>query len=79
MHLKFENPVNGYVEESSLHWLWALLFGPIYFASKGIWTHAVISFLLAGITWGISWVIYPVFASNIVYEHFMRRGWKHVA
>ena len=35
--LAFRNPANGYVERSSHHGLWTLLFGPIYFAVRGIW------------------------------------------
>jgi hypothetical protein len=35
--------------------LWCLLFGCIYFAVRGVWTHAVASALLAIVTVGISW------------------------
>ncbi len=73
--MKFQNPSNGYVEEANLCWLWCLLFGFIYFAVKGIWTHAVVSFVLAGITHGFSWLIYPFFAKAIVEKSYLRKGW----
>ena len=59
---RFKNPQNDYVEGVSLAWLWVLLFGTIYFAVKGVWGHALVSFIFAFITWGISWLIYPFFA-----------------
>lgn len=76
--LIFENPANGYQEEVSLPWLWALLFGGFYFAVKGIWTHASVGLGLAFLTFGISWVVYPFFASTIVRRHYLRKGWREV-
>jgi hypothetical protein len=52
--MKFRNPANGHEEEVGHAWLWCLLFGFIYFAIKGVWTHAVASFALAIVTAGIS-------------------------
>lgn len=60
----FENPANGYQEEFHGAFIWSLLFGPIYFAVKGIWTHAVVAFVLACATAGISWLFYPFFAKE---------------
>lgn len=78
--MKFQNPSNGYVEEvSSVAWLWVLLFGVIYFAVKGVWTHAFAGLFLAIITGGISWLIYPFFASGIMRKHYLKRGWVEVA
>ncbi len=71
----FKNPVNGYVESVSMPWLWTLLFGCIYFAVKGIWTHFVASLILASCTSGLSWLIYPIFARSIVQTHYLRKGW----
>jgi len=73
----FQNPKNGYVEKAytSVSWLWLLLFGVFYFALKGIWGHAIISFVLAFLTGGISWLIYPFFTYRIVRKHFLRKGW----
>jgi hypothetical protein len=53
-----------------------LLFGPFYFAIKGIWSHAIISFVLACATVGISWLIYPFWAKRIVEASYLRRGWQ---
>jgi hypothetical protein len=73
--MKFRNPANGYEEEVGHAWLWCLLFGFIYFAIKGVWTHAAASLALAIITAGISWVIYPFFARVAVEKSYLRRGW----
>ena len=79
MAMRFRNPANGYVEEvSGVAWLWVLLFGCIYFAVKGVWTHAIAGFLLACFTLGLSWLIYPFFASGIMHKHYMRQGWRQV-
>ena len=74
----FQNPSNGYIEESSNCGLWTLLFGFFYFAVKGIWTHAVVGFLVACCTFGISWLIYPFFATEIVRKSYLKRGWREI-
>lgn len=77
--MKFKNPLNNFVEEiSEFTWLWTLLFGSIYFAVKGVWSHALISFILAGITFGVSWLIYPFFAKSIVEKKFRQNGWVQI-
>ena len=73
--MKFVNRTNNYVEEASLPWLWTLLFGPFYFAVKGIWTHCFVGLILAILTYGISWIAYAFFAGYIVKRHYLRRGW----
>lgn len=73
--MRFENPVNGYKEDASAPFLWCLIFGVFYFMSKGIWKHAFISFVLACVTLGFSWLIYPFFAKGIVIADYGRRGW----
>jgi len=79
MGMIFENTQNGYRETASgFAWLWCLLFGFLYFAVKGIWTHAVASFVLALLTWGVSWLIYPFFANGIVRTSYLKRGWRPV-
>jgi len=74
--VKFKNPSNDYIEEvPTLAWLWVLLFGAIYFAIRGIWTHAVAGIILAIVTYGISWLIYPFFAKNIIATNYLKKGW----
>jgi len=73
--MQFKNPSNGYVEEvSSVAWLWVLLFGTIYFAVKSVWNHAFLSFVLALFTFGISWLVYPFFATDILRKHYLKKG-----
>ena len=66
------------VERNSVPFLWCLLFGPIYFAAKGVWLHAVIALIAALATSGLSWLIYPFFAKGIVCRAYARRGWQPV-
>ena len=71
----FENRANGYIEKLSLPGLWSFLFGLIYFASNGLWTRAAASLRLAFATAGLSWLVYPFFATQIMQTHFLRKGW----
>lgn len=79
--MTFRNPSNGYTESMNplAVGVWALLFGCLYFAAKGIWFHAVIGLILALITYGASWLIYPFFAPGIVRTHYLRKGWVELA
>jgi hypothetical protein len=71
-----KHPSNGYMEEISSPGLWTLLFGGLYFAYKGVWSHAVLGLMLAIFTCGISWLVYPFFARDIVVRSYLRRGWQ---
>lgn len=75
----FRHPKSGQQTDIDRAWLWTLLFGVIYFAIKGVWTHAIASLLLAFGTAGISWLIYPVFAKKIVRNHLLVKGWQPVS
>lgn len=86
--MKFKNPQNDYVEEvtSSMHWLWAFLWTPIYYAVKGIWTHAIASFVLNWVVGGatifvgtiIFGVVYAFMNKSIVRKHYLKKGWIEV-
>ena len=76
--MKFKNTANNYVEETSLPFVWTLLFGSLYLLVKGLWGHAIISFILALFTFGISWLIYPFIAGDLVYNDYLKRGWVPV-
>jgi hypothetical protein len=73
--LQFQNPENGYIEEISDAPLWVFLLGFFYFAVKGVWNHAVASLLAALCTFGLSWLVYPFFANQIMRTHYLRKGW----
>lgn len=76
--MKFKNPKNNYTEKVSgiFSWLWVLLFGPIYWAVKGVWRHAVVHLILAIVTVGIAHLIYPFFTYSILRKHYYSLGWK---
>ncbi len=80
MPKKFRHPVNSHVETvPRFAWLWTILFGTLYFIARGVWSHAVISFILAWLTWGASNLIYSFFSGKIIVAHYRKRGWIEVA
>ena len=74
--MKFRHPSNDYIVEANYMRLWVFLFGPLYFAFRGIWGHFFLSLLLAIPTFGISWIYYVIAAPGIVRKHYLERGWK---
>lgn len=74
--MTFRNPINDYRVETSHPALWTFLFGPLYFAKHGAWKHFIISLILAAITFGISWLIYPFFAENAIKDSYLSKGWE---
>ncbi len=82
----FENPSNGYRESvSGLSILWTILFGFIYLAIKGVWTHAIAALALvvvgsftAGIGGALVWIVYAFFAPTVIASNYLKKGWKEV-
>lgn len=78
MKMQFENPANGYVEEIDGAWFYTLLFGCFYLAYKGAWIAAVLGFVAAIFTFGLSWLLMPIFADDILRKSYLQKGWKEV-
>lgn len=78
MSVYFKNPNNGYVEKISNSGLLTLFLGCFFFAFRGIWGHFIISLALALLTFGLSWLVYPLFATSIVRKHYLRNGWIEI-
>ncbi len=76
----YRNPVNGYEEcgVTNLSPVWAFLFGSFYWIFRGVWHHALLSFLLALMTMLISHFIYPFFTHKIMRSHYARQGWIEI-
>jgi hypothetical protein len=70
------NTVNNHEVNVSNAGLWCFLFGCFYLAYKGVWGHAILAFILACCTCGISWLIYPFFAGKVIIDHYMKAGYK---
>ena len=71
----FENPRTSTETSIKNAATLTFFFGFFYFAVKGVWTHAVVGAVLAFITVGISWFIYPAFAQGILRRHLLETGW----
>lgn len=73
----YRHPGNSYEEQiyTGFSWLWVILFGPLYWIVRGVWTHALASFILAVCTAGLSWLVYPFFTYSILRHHYNKMGW----
>ena len=77
--MMFKNPRTGATESlSDQVWLWVLLFGFFYFASKRVWTQVLAHLLFAIVTFGLSWLIYPFLAFDLMHKHYRKKGWIEV-
>ena len=74
----FKNPRTGDQLSIVNAAAWTLLFGPLYFVHRGIWSHAAISLVVAVVTYGFGWLVYPVFARRIVRKHLLAQGWAAI-
>lgn len=70
------NPSNNHRISTDLAFLWCILFGCFYLLYKGLWGHAILAFFLAGVTAGISWLIYPFLAKSLIINHYMKAGYQ---
>ena len=75
---KFKRKFDSYEEEFSGGWafFFTLIGGPIYFLTKEVWNHALITVILAFMTGGISWLIYPFFSKGILFKHYKKKGYE---
>ncbi|ATG49517.1 hypothetical protein [Celeribacter ethanolicus] len=64
-----QRPVLG-----ALHRLWAFLFGFIYYAAKGAWGWAIISFFTAN---GL-FILLPLFNRTIIVRTYENQGWREL-
>ena len=69
-----KNP-NKIYYASSVSWLWTVLFGPIFFAFKGMWIHFIILLPLSLFTFGLASLIAAIFANQWVYNHYKKKGY----
>lgn len=74
---QFTNPANGYTIKFNrwVEFITCLVFGSFYFAYRGFWGHFFLSAILAILTSGISWLLYPFFVEKIYTGHYLKRGW----
>lgn len=73
--MKFTRPSNGFTVRIEAPRFFTFLFGPLYFAAHGIWSHAVVSFVAAVFTFGLSWLVYPWFAPSILERAYLGNDW----
>lgn len=79
--ISFRDPYDGTVvtlRKTSVFWM-TLFFGFFYLAYHRAWSHAVIAFVLALFTFGLSWLIYPFFAYRAIMDNYRHNGWIEVS
>lgn len=76
---RFTNPKTGQTVSIEYAGVWTFLFGPLYLTLRGAYAHAIVSALVAIVTVGVSWLIYPFFGQTIVRRTLLERGWKPLA
>ena len=70
------HPLNGDPEDIMEGFCWScLLFGSFWYMHKRMWGWAVGSFILAFITFSLSWFVLPFFANAQFANHLRRRGY----
>lgn len=72
--MRMQNAASGVERKvlGGLHRLWAFLFGFIYYAAKGAWGWAFISFFTAnGLFIGL-----PLWNRSIIQGHYENNGWR---
>jgi len=73
---KLYHPLNNHPEEIYEGFSWpCLLFGFMWYLVKGMFGWAIINFLVAGFTFGISLLIFPFFANNHRKESLLKKGY----
>ncbi len=78
--LSFENRFSGFRKDVVIPaaFVFCLIFGPLYFAVQGNWRHAIAAAVLAAVTDGVSWLIYPFFIRRLTLAHHERTGWRRI-
>jgi len=76
----FEHPINSHrVRVGTLGpFIGSLLFGSLYFLYKGSYKHAILSAIVAIITCGVGWLIYPFFAPRIIRNMWLEKGYRQI-
>ena len=73
---KAYHPINGFTEDIWEGFSWpCFFFGCFWFGYKGVSGWAVLSFLAAIITFGISWLVIPFFANEFHATSLRNRGY----
>lgn len=71
------HPVNGYAVEVYEGFSWpCLVLGCFWYLYKGMVVWALISFLAATFTLGLSWLIFPFYANKQHAEYLRKQGYK---
>lgn len=70
------HPVNGYAERIHTGFSWPCFFlGFLWFAIKGMWGWAIVAVVVAFMTLGFSWLVFPFVANGMCTKHLLRKGY----
>jgi len=55
---------------------WHLALGPFWLLGKGDWPQGLLALALCLLTFGLSWLAYPLFTLALRRRRLLRKGWK---
>jgi hypothetical protein len=78
--VNFKNPHNGQMREAPVGFSWTLLiFGCFLAMFRSDWKWAVIMFIIAILTGGLSWLFFPFVYNKIYIKELIKQGYKVVS
>lgn len=73
---KVYHPLNGSSIDVYEGFSWPCFFaGVFWFLVKGMLVMAILAFLLAFVTVGISWLVFPFVANKVHFDQLLKRGY----
>lgn len=75
---RFENPANGYVLECHSPSIFALLCGPFSLCVWGVWLPGLALIFLTAGTFGLLWLVLPLFVTKLLRQHYLIAGWNEM-
>jgi len=73
--MQFSHPLNQRPVTVKAPRLWTFLFGPLYLAYQRLGAGAI-STVVAVVSVGLSWLVYPFFSPGIVRAAYLQKGWR---
>ncbi|WP_068669430.1 hypothetical protein [Thermosulfurimonas dismutans] len=75
----FQHPVTKEIKEAPIGFSWTMLFFEVFVPLfRGDWKWAIISFLLAIITGGLSWFVFPFIYNKLYIKELIKKRFKAV-
>ena len=75
--ITFENPQTGIIKKAPVGFSWTIFgFGPVVALVRGDVKGGLLMLLLAAITSGISWILYPFLYNKYYIKELLKKGYR---